>query len=120
MTEKVGEISAEVVKTLGLSIPANTSVYVGRSNIAHMVQEHNEEYWRYYDKISLILSLPDYVRVKKDDDSIEYIKFFSKHVKLAVRVAGDGEYYARSLYYIEANRVENLVKTGELKSLDKK
>ena len=47
----------------------------------------------------------------------EYIKSFGKYIKLAVRVAGDGCYYMRSLYFINANRVENLVKKGEMKNL---
>jgi len=82
-----------------------------------MAKEHFCEFNRFYDKIPLILSSPDYVRLKKDDGSIEYIKTFGKHLKLAVRVAGDGKYYARSLYFIETDRVENLVRKGELKAL---
>jgi hypothetical protein len=63
--------------------------------------------------------MADYVRLKEDDGSIEYIKSFGNYIKLAVRIAGDGKYYARSLYFIETNRVENLVKKGELKKLTK-
>jgi hypothetical protein len=114
---KVGEFSPEVINTLGLDIQAGTGIYIGASNIAHMARDHSYEFNRFYDKIPLIIAASDYVRLKKEDNSIEYVKSFGKYVKLAVRVAGDGNYYARSLYFVETNRVENLVKKGELKPL---
>ena len=116
---EVGEISLEVINLLGLPLSENTPIYVGVTNIAHMAREHNYEFNRFYDRIPFIISNADYVRLKKDDGSIEYIKSFGNYIKLAVRVAGDGKYYARSLYFIETNRVENLVKKGELKKLTK-
>jgi hypothetical protein len=116
---EVGEISLEVINLLGLPLSESTPIYVGVTNIAHMAKEHSYEFNRFYDKLSFIISMADYVRLKEDDGSIEYIKSFGNYIKLAVRVAGDGKYYARSLYFIETNRVENLVKKGELKKLTK-
>ena len=112
---EVGKISGEVINLLGLSLPENTSIYVGVTNIAHMAKEHSYEFNRFYDRIPQIISTADYVRLKQDDGSIEYIKSFGKYIKLAIRVAGDDNYYARSFYFIETDRVENLVKKGELK-----
>lgn len=116
---EVGEISLEVINLLGLPLSESTPIYVGVTNIAHMAKEHSYEFNRFYDRLSFIISMADYVRLKEDDGSIEYIKSFGNYIKLAVRVAGDGKYYARSLYFIETNRVENLVKKGELKKLTK-
>jgi len=117
--DEVGEISLEVIKLLGLSLSESTAIYVGASNVAHMAREHNYEFNRFYNRIPFIISNADYVRLKKDDESIEYIKFLGKYIKLAVRIAGDKKYYARSLYFVEADRVENLIKKGELKKLTK-
>ena len=116
---EVGKISTEVIKLLDLPLSENTPIYVGITNIAHMAKEHSYEFNRFYDKIPQIISTADYVRLKKDDGSIEYIKSFKKYIKLAVRIAGDGNYYTRSLYFIETNRFENLLKKGELKRLTK-
>ena len=120
MLEKIGEISLEVIKLLELPLAEAAPIYIGVTNVAHMASEHSYEFNRFYDKIPLIISTADYVRLKKEDHSIEYIKSFGKLIKLAVRVAGDGNYYARSLYYVEVNRVESLVKKGELKVLTNK
>ena len=119
MLERIGEISLEVIKLLDLPLSEATPVYIGVTNIAHIVSEHEYEYYRYFDKIPLILSAPDYVRVKEDDGSIEYIKSFGKYVKLAVRVAGDGNYYARSIYRIRDNVVKRMVKNKTFKPLTK-
>jgi len=120
MFDKIGEISLEVIKLLDLPLSEVTPIYIGVTNIAHMANDHSFEFNRFYDRIPFIIKTADYVRLKKDDNSIEYVKSFGKYVKLAVRVAGDGNYYARSLYYIEKNRVENLVKKSELKPLTNK
>jgi hypothetical protein len=120
MFEKIGEISLEVIRLLDLPLSETAPIYIGVTNIAHMASDHSFEFNRFYDKIPYIIETADFVRLKKDDNSIEYVKSFGKYVKLAVRVAGDSNYYARSFYYIETNRVENLVKKGELKPLTNK
>jgi len=117
MLETIGEISLEVIELLGLPLKEATPIYLGATNIAHMANEHSYEFKRFYDKLPLIILTADYVRLRIEDNSIEYIKLIGKHIKLAIRVAGDGNYYARSLYFIELNRVENLLKKGELKLL---
>ena len=51
------------------------------------------------------------------DGSIEYVKQFvidNKYVKVAVRVTTNGTYYARSLYVLNSNRVNNFIKKGSL------
>ena len=118
--KKIGEITLEVIDKLGLPLDLATPIYIGATNIAHIKSNHNYEYERFYNRLSLLISTADYVRLRKNDNSIEYVKLVGKHVKLAVRVAGDGNYYVRSLYFIERNRVENLLKKGELKTLTQK
>jgi hypothetical protein len=116
---EVGKSSLEVIQLLDLPLSEDTPIYIGTTNIAHMAQEHRYEFNRFYDKIPLIISSADYVRLKKDDGSIEYIKSFGKYIKLAVRIAGDGKYYARSLYRVRDKIVKRLIKIGDLKPLTK-
>ena len=117
---EVGKISLEVINLLGLPLSEDTPIYVGVTNIAHMAKEHSYEFNRFYDKIPLIISTADYVRFKEDDGSIEYVKSIGKYIKLAVRIAGDEKYYARSLYFVHDKVVKRLIKNGELKGLTKK
>ena len=118
--DQIGEITLEVIKLLNLPLTEATPIYIGVTNVAHMASTHSYEFNRFYEKIPMIISTADYVRLKNEDNSIEYVKLLGKHIKLAVRVAGDGNYYARSLYFIDTNRVENLIKKGKLKTLTNK
>jgi hypothetical protein len=117
---KLGEFTVEVIEALELDVPVGTGIFIGASNILHMSRVHPYEFDKFFEKIPHIIDTADYVRKRKNDGSIEYIKQFGKYLKLAVRIAGDGEYYTRSLYYMETNRIENLLKKGELKRLTKR
>jgi len=119
MIEKVGEFSSEVINLLNLDIDVGTAIYIGDTNREHMIKSHRSEYEKYFNRLSRIISSPDYVGINPADDSIEFIKVFGKYLKLAVRIANDGEYYARSLYTIASKRVANFVSTGKLVPIDK-
>ena len=114
----VGAITENVITTLGLSIPKDTPIYLGDSNINHMRQKHPEAYATYGADIVSILSAPDYVGVNPTDGSIEYVKEYAvdgDFVKVAVRVAVSGRYFARSLYVLNPRRVKNFIQKGTLK-----
>jgi len=118
--QQVGLINSKVINALGLTVTANTPIYLGASNIAHMNQKHAADYQKYGAYISDILDKPDYVGMNPSDGSIEYVKSFivaGEYVKVAVRIAGTGKFYARSLYVLNPNRVQNFIARGTLKPL---
>lgn len=116
--QQVGRITNEVIGLLGLSASDGTPILLGESNIRHMQQRHPADYQKYGAYIPDILATPDYVGMNPTDGSIEYVKEFSingEYVKVAVRIAGTGKYYARSLYVLNPNRVKNFIARGTLK-----
>ncbi|MEG1727153.1 MAG: PBECR2 nuclease fold domain-containing protein [Acidaminococcaceae bacterium] len=116
---EVGGISIKVIKALGLTISANTPIYLGDSNIKHMKSRHPQDYAKYSAKITNILAQPDYVALNADG-SLEYVKEFqidNKYIKVAVRISTGGQYFARSLYSLNNNRVANFIKKGTLKPI---
>jgi len=118
MQKMVGQISSDVIRVLGLDADSGTPIYMGESNIQHMMQRHPNDYIKYGDKIPDILNHPDYVGTNPSDGSIEYVKEFlidGEYVKVAVRISGTGKYYARSLYVLNPNRVRNFIAKGTLK-----
>ncbi|MCH4157673.1 MAG: hypothetical protein LKF34_03615 [Acidaminococcaceae bacterium] len=118
MISEIGVFSQTVITTLGLTIAPGTPIYLGQSNIIHMKSKHLEDYLKYEAYITDILSNPDYVAINRKDSSIEYVKLFltnSEYVKVAVRVSTNGIYYARSLYVLNAKRVQNFITAGTLK-----
>lgn len=85
-----------------------------------MIQRHPADYQKYGAQIPYILSSPDYVGTNPSDGSIEYVKEFlveGEYVKVAVRIAGTGKYFARSLYVLNPNRVRNFIAKGTLKKV---
>lgn len=63
---------------------------------------------------------PDYVGLNTKDESIEYVKEYKvddEYVKVAVRVSGNRNYFARSIYVLNKTRVKNFITKGTLKKL---
>lgn len=120
MQQKVGAIADNVIAALGLPVISGTPIYLGDSNIRHMIERHPADYQKYGAHIPNILSNPDYVGTNPTDGSIEYVKEFlidGEYVKVAVRISGTGKYYARSLYVLNPNRVRNFIAKGTLKRI---
>ena len=117
---KVGEITAAVIQKLKLPIIPGTPIYIGRSNIEHMMNKHPGEYIKYGAYLHDIVSVPDYVGINPRDGSIEYVKKFfinDDYVKVAVRIAKSGEYFIRSLYIINHTKIQKFIFNGTLKCL---
>lgn len=120
MSNAVGYITPQIERILGLSSIQDRNIYIGSSNIQHMISSHPNDYQKYGNKISDILNCPDYIGMNPKDNSIEYVKEYkidNEYVKVAVRISNSGKYYARSLYTLNTNRVNNFIAAGTLKKL---
>lgn len=116
--QKVGMISPRVAAVLGLNELAGSPIFLGDTNTAHMMASHPNDFQKYGKEIQNILQSPDYVGVNQKDSSIEYVKEFlvdGDFVKVAVRVSSSGKHFARSLYVLGQNRVQNFIAKGTLK-----
>jgi hypothetical protein len=117
---KVGEITEAVITALNLPITPGTPIYIGQSNIEHMLNKHAGDDVKYGCYIHDIVGSPDYVGINPGDGSIEYVKDFpvdGDYVKVAVRIANSGTYFARSIYALNPGRVQNFITSGTLKPL---
>ena len=114
---EVGVISQRIIDLLKLDIVAGTPIYIGESNISHMLQSHPEDYQKYREQIPSIIEQPDYVGLNPSDNSLEYVKLFiidNESVKVAVRVSHGGKLYARTIYARDLQKMERFVKKGYL------
>lgn len=119
--EQIAVITQEVIDALGLDCSPSTPIYLGDYNIEHMKESHPADYNKHERHIEEILNNPEYVGINPTDESIEYVREYknenAEYVKVAVRVALSGDYYARSLYSLRPARVESFIKKGTLKDL---
>ena len=117
-TRKVGVLTRRVIELLELELQEGQSILLGDSNIGHMTTRYPEDFALYGEYIPDILLEPDYVAKNKKDDSIEYVKeveIDNVFVKVAVRVSAKGQLFARSVYRLNHNRVQNFIAKGTLK-----
>ena len=75
----------------------------------------------YYNKISVILSEPDYVGLNPNDKSIQYVKEFlvnSEYIRVAVRISQNQKCYVKTLHLLSTYNAERYINKGTLKKLD--
>jgi hypothetical protein len=121
MATQIGTITEKVLRLLDITdIKPGTPILLGDTNIQHMEKSHPADYKKYGKYLEYILSSPDYIGINKRDDSIEYLKEFrfdNEYVKVAVRISLSGSVFARSIYILNRNRVNNFIKKGTLKKV---
>ena len=116
--KRVGVFSSLIITKLNLNVEVGTPIYLGESNIQHMISRHPLEYEKYGKLIPQIITYPDYVAINKKDLSIEYIKTFKttdQYIKIAIRISTNNIYYVRSLYILNSKRVQRFIKSGKIK-----
>ncbi|MEH6442239.1 PBECR2 nuclease fold domain-containing protein [Bacillus sp. JHAA] len=117
--EQIGVINDTVINQLNLVI-SPTPIFIGKSNIDHMIKEHPEDFNKYGCYLKEIISSPDYVSLHPNNGSIQYIKVFfdednEKRVLVAVRATKKGVFFARSLFVMSDLKVKNYTNKGMLK-----
>lgn len=119
--EIIGYISQAVIKTLGLTIPSGTPVFIGESNIKHIKNRHPYEFEKYYRDISMIINSPDYVGINPKDSSILFVKLYNvngEYIRAAVKITSGGKCFAKTLHSLSTCNAERYLEKGTLKKLD--
>ncbi len=118
----VAFISSKIIELLELTLPPDTPVYIGQSNIDHIKTRHPYEYDKYFPDLGLIISEPDFVGLSPKDSSILFVKLYEIHgeyVRVAVRASSNGICYAKTLHILSTCNAERYLEKGTLKKLDK-
>ena len=114
----IGRLEDRIASLLGMKIPDDPMIYLGEQNIRHMRSSHPQDFEKDGDRIGEIVSEPDYVYLDPNDHSIEFIKefvIFGEYVKVAVRASASSVYYARTLYVVRSERIQDYIRSGKLK-----
>ena len=111
---KVGTLTENIIAMLHLSLPADSSIFIGDGNIRHMRESHPEDYIAYGAMIEEIIASPDYVTVNPGDGSIRYIKRVSEIIHVGVRASGNNKLFARTLFKITEEKLQLYAASGKL------
>ena len=117
--EIVGTINEKVIDMFDLNIKTGQPIYLGQGNKEHMQAEHPDDYSKYGDKIEYILNNPDFIAKHPKKDSIEFIKIFPNgnddYVLVAVRATGKGQFFARTLFVMDKEKVDKYTEKDAFK-----
>ncbi|MCL2639146.1 MAG: hypothetical protein FWD48_12370 [Oscillospiraceae bacterium] len=121
--EIIGYFSEEVILALNLNIAKGAKIFLSPSTLLHIKSEHPEIKGDYKHIIADIINLPSGVSYRTKDNTIGFFKEFENGEKyfleLSVRTSSIGEFFVRTLHFIETGRVEKRINKGKIIGLDK-
>ncbi|GHU91272.1 hypothetical protein FACS1894202_12430 [Clostridia bacterium] len=59
--KQAGKFTSEVISLLGLTVAEGTPIFIGETNIEHIIESHPRDYRLYGDQINEIIKAADYV-----------------------------------------------------------
>ncbi len=117
---KIGCFSEKVIHTLNLDIDVGTPIYIGDTNIEHIISRHPYEYDKYYEDIEYILAEPDFVGINPKDQSIGFVKLYKisdEYIRVAVRVTASNMFFVKTLHLLSTYNAERYIERNTLKAL---
>ena len=120
----LGKLSSEVAEFILKKRPDLTDIISAKQEIifwanrvAHTERHKNDfmsdvEYQECFEKIQEIIQKPDYISIHPKDDSISFIKEFSAHISVAVRISGDGKLSYRTIYPLMDAQLSHYIDKG--------
>ncbi|EMB83652.1 PBECR3 domain-containing polyvalent protein [Streptococcus mutans] len=88
----------------------------------HLAKQKHEDVLIYFDKITEIISSPDYVGINPREkiESLELIKRYDDNVLLALKIDKKNNcYYIPTMYTVSEYKVEQRLYSGRLKKVDR-
>ena len=115
MNKQIGTITKKIIKILNLKYDDELPIFIGDSNIKHMIDEHPNDFEKYGANIEDIIKNPTYLARNEKKKSIEFIKEYkidNEFVLVAVRISGNNTYFARTMYVMADEKVKKYFKYG--------
>ncbi|OGO77454.1 MAG: hypothetical protein A2Y23_02155 [Clostridiales bacterium GWB2_37_7] len=111
---KVGVYQEKFNTLLQISLPvSDICIYPG---VEKHISKRHSDYLQYIDKISDIISNPDYIgKHPSIENSVELIKVFDENILVSVNLdEKNGYLYVSSLYDVKQGKIERRLNSGRL------
>lgn len=88
-----------------------------RSRVKHTERhrkdfDSDEEFERCMIEIPKIIQNPDYISIHPTDESVSFIRKYSKNVSVAVKISTDGRQVYRTMYPLRESQLQNYIASG--------
>lgn len=75
---KIGRITRNVEKALGLSLTSSVLVYADESFLDKLTRDHPERYLKIMEEVSSLLKKPDFVSFNEKKEEFVYLRVYCK------------------------------------------
>lgn len=126
----IGIIDANLIDTIRTINPdiantmvVGTNIIFWKNRIKH-IQKHIsdfnsfQEYKQCFYDIPKIIEHPDYISTNPKDNSISFIKKYTKNISVAVRISNDGKASFRTMYPLRDSQIQNYINNGRAKQIN--
>lgn len=120
----IGKLNPNMISFLSEKAPhlsgilnPNTDILFWKDRIKH-IELHkadfisDKEFHNCLEQIPSIIANPNYLSVHPKDNSISFIKNFSAHVSVAIRISSTGALSFRTMYPIMDSQLSNYIENG--------
>ena len=99
------------------NINPNTEIISWKDRIKHIEQHKNDfmsdnEFNNCVEQIPSIISAPDYISIHPKDNSVSFIKDYSSHISVAVKISSSGALSFRTMYPLMDSQLSNYIDKG--------
>lgn len=120
----IGKINSDIVAFLTQKVPSlsgilnsNTDILFWKDRIKHTEQHKDDfisdnEFYNCLEMIPSIIQNPDYLSYHPKDNSISFIKDYSSHVSVAIRISSAGGLSYRTMYPLMDAQLSNYIAKG--------
>lgn len=112
------KLKSRFLKSVGI----DTLIFNKENLIKHMIKSNHENCLHYVDKISDIISNPDYIGRNKNINgkSLEVIKIYLDNILLAIKYDSKKDYYyIASLYGVTQSKLKHMIDNNRVRKLTK-
>ncbi len=128
----LGKLNPNIITFLTEKVPhlsgilnSNTDILFWKDRVKHTELHKNDfisdnEFYNCLEQIPSIIANPDYLSIHPKDNSISFIKDFSSHVSVAIRISATGTLSYRTMYPITDAQLTNYISKGRAWAWNKK
>lgn len=120
----IGRLDPAIVTFLTKKTPhlsgmlnSNTDILFWKDRVKHTELHKNDfisdnEFYNCLEQIPSIIENPDYLSIHPKDNSISFIKNFSAHISVAIKISASGALSYRTMYPITDAQLTNYIDKG--------
>ena len=116
---RVGRFDPRFNDLLDISLDS-IPIFRSKGLQAHMMKQKHFKAVDYIDRIPDIISVPDYIGMKRNNDeiTIEFIKCFNDNIILCAKLSADeGSMYVATMFDITQKKIDRFLHSGRIKEV---